>query len=1418
MNRQHSWMRPALILASLALLACGALLYREQERTLRRDAESALETVGRFKVEQIVQWRERMLDDAAVISQSPFLRHAVTSWLTGRGEDLKTQLLARFRSLTEHYRYSDVLLVDANGRIRLSLNDRTGVLDPITRITLDHAMMAGVPALTDLHLDRGEELPKIESIAPFSEWDAPDPSATAALVLITDAGKFLYPMLQSWPDRSPSAETVLVRRDGDSVLFLNQLRHMKETALKLRIPRDHLDLPANQAVSGIRGIAGGTDYRGVKVLSALSAIPDSPWFMIAKIDEAEALAVWHQRSFLIVVGGVGLLLLIVMAVAIAQERSAKLNFEALYRAEAARVESDARWYATLMSAGDAIITTDNQGRVELLNPVAEALTGWQQHEAEGKPLGEIFRISGEDPSAAVEGPVERVLRDGVVVGLANHTLLTDREGRKFPIADSGAPVRSDAGEIIGVVLAFRDQTTERRAELALAHAHAFAENLIETAPACVLVLDTKGQVIRFNPQLEAITGRNGSEMNGHDWFDACVPKGERAAAREDFRDALAGQSRPTIGPVRRRDGTEAIVEWRARPLEDENGVLIGLLQVGQDITERIRAVESQRHMTDLLDRTGRMAKVGGWEVDLTNNRVHWTDEVYRIHEVSQGTVVDLERAIRFYAPEAQPVLKATIQEAVDQGKPWTLELPLITAKGRRRWVWSVGEAEWQGGKPVRLFGAFSDITERKESEITLRKSVELIRTITDSLASPLAVIDANGEIIQVNAAWRKFGLANGADQATERGVGQNYFVATARAIPDPYARDVLAGLRRVLAGRSDSFSFEYPCHSPGQQRWFLLNAVPLGDGRDGLVLTHFDLTERKQAEIALRESEARARLILETAPTAMLVVDSIGRIEQANRRAERVFGYGDSEMLGLEVEALVPPQLQNSHRKFRRDFVATPDARPMEGRSRELRGRRRDGSEFPAEIGLGPLQLDGKPYTIVSLLDVTARKQAEDMVRELAERMSLATSGAGVGTFDLDPRTGRLIWSEEEHRLHGVDPAAFSGTFDDWISRIHPEDQPRIASEYQNGLAGQDDFTTEFRIVMPTGNIRILKAKGIIYRDQEKQPVRVLGANWDITDYRRAQTALVMQKERAEAANAAKSRFLSNMSHELRTPLNAIIGFGELLVQDEIDAARREQLDILRESAAQLLELINDVLDLSRIEAGAFRLKPVDFDLPHELGRLHRRFEPEAQKNGLTFRVTAPANLPRQLHGDSGALRQVLDNLIDNALKFTSHGSIDVTVEALAEPSDERRVTLAVRVTDTGIGISPENCERIFEMFEQEDNFLTKRFRGVGLGLAISRRLVAMMDGQLSVVSSLGTGSTFSFTASFERLDGVPGSAKPAAEHQFADDTPIVLHQIPVGPTNPNRPKDKDEPTTAESAGKTPLASAAAPVRGAGGL
>jgi PAS domain S-box-containing protein len=619
MNPFPYWMKAVFAFTTIVLIGGGTWFYHVQTRFLENEAFSDLEAVAQLKLNEISQWRTNRLADAAQLTESPFLVQAMARWLKAPTPESTQEVLTRIRSISQHGRYRDVLVVDPAGKVRLSLSGRASLLHETVGQEVSAALRDRKPLLTDLHMTPGQRDPHLDIVAPLVSMNGGDSRPIGAIVLQCDATQFLYPLIQSWPVASPSAETLLVRRDGDDVLFLNELRHQKNTALTLRIPLSRKDVPSVMAISGRQGIVRGRDYRGIEVLSVLKAVPDSPWFMVAKIDTAEALSAKRRESLLIVALLLGLIGAAASAAGVIWQRAEKVRYRSLLDAETARQRSEEKYRATLMSVGDGVIATDGAGLVELLNPVAEALTGWTSNEAYCKPLAEIFNIINEETRSPAENPVEKALKENRIVSLANHTCLISRDGAEIPIEDSAAPIRDAEGKPIGAIMVFHDVTERRRTETALRKAHDELEQrvhartvdlarqaeLLNLTHDAIIVRDMEDRITFWNKGAENIYGWTAEHACGNNiqhLLKTAFPRDRQTTKAE-----LLSTGRWDGEIVRTRaDGSQITVSSRRALRRDPRGEPTGILEINSDITEQKR-VEQQVRQKQKLETVGTLA-------------------------------------------------------------------------------------------------------------------------------------------------------------------------------------------------------------------------------------------------------------------------------------------------------------------------------------------------------------------------------------------------------------------------------------------------------------------------------------------------------------------------------------------------------------------------------------------------------------------------------------------------------------------------------------------------------------------------------------------------------------------------------------------------------------------------------------------
>lgn len=654
------------------------------------------------------------------------------------------------------------------------------------------------------------------------------------------------------------------------------------------------------------------------------------------------------------------------------------------------------------------------------------------------------------------------------------------------------------------------------------------------------------------------------------------------------------------------------------------------------------------------------------------------------------------------------------------------EDPDPDANGSGEWArWSIRPWQMTSGEIGGIIMFSENITQRKQVEEALRESNTLLRSILESTPDFIVVKDCQGRHVALNSS-----MATLLKKPMEEIIGKD----DAELIAPDVAREIMDKDRQIITtGITETFEEEY---SNGVTlETFLTTKAPWRDGHGnilGMIATTRNITERKQAEIALRESNMLLRSILECTPDSIVVKDCEGRYVTLNSNAASFLNKSVEDFIGKDDFEMFPADIARQIIEKDRHIITTGITESYE---EYLTNDHRD-------IFLttkGPWRdVDGNNLGIIATTrNITERKQAELALQYSEERFR-----------SLIEATTEIIWyTDPEGKLVTDQPqwSAFTGqSFEKiqgfgWLNGIHPEDQGYTTEVWSKAVTNKALYETEYRLRRYDGEYRYMSVRGVPILDDNGSIREWIGINTDITERKQAEIALAQAKEAAEAASYAKSEFLANMSHELRTPLNGIMGYAQILQRSKhLHEEERSRINVIYQCGSHLLTLINDILDLSKIEAQKVELIPTDFHFPAFLQGVAEMCRIRAEQKNIQFNYQLASELPIGIRADEKRLRQVLINLLSNAIKFTDAGSVNFTISYGAQGK------IRFEVRDTGLGIPQEKLQAIFLPFEQVGD-ARRQTEGTGLGLAISQKIVEFMDSIIQVQSEMGVGSIFWF-------------------------------------------------------------------------
>lgn len=954
-------------------------------------------------------------------------------------------------------------------------------------------------------------------------------------------------------------------------------------------------------------------------------------------------------------------------------------------------------------------------------------------------------------------------------------------------------------ELYGIKKNLEETIKNRTAKLRKSEAN--FRKLIESSPIASAVFDKVDNIIILNDRFIELFGYNYFDLRTVDkWWTLAYPDEKyREYVKKIWINKIESSQKnkskfiPQETEVTCKDGSIKTIEINFESIDDVN------ITTYMDLTERKKTElilqESEKRYLDLYENSPDMYCSVSAE---TGNIIRCNKTIRKNLGYSKDEIIG-KPIYKLYNPDCYELVKTTFDEFCKTGEIHDLDLQLQRKNGSIIDVnLNVSSARDSKGNILYSRFVWRDVSARKKAEKALKKSEHFLKEAQQIAHIGSWSLDLKTDILWwSDEVYRIFGLQPNEIKPTYNSF-LHYIHPDDRTLVNKAYSDSLKNnsqydiIHRLLLEGGQIKYVNETCDTVYDK-----NKTPLRSFG-----TVQDITERKIVDEALRLSEQKYRTLFENVNEGFALHEIIldknetpidYKFLEINPAFEKQIGFSREEILNKTAKELLPgiEKDPNNLIKIYGEVALSGKEIVFEDYSDEI------GKWFLIHAFSTSYKNFGVTFT-----DITDRKKAETAMMESQERLSLATKAAKIGIWDWDIINNKLHWDDILYELFSIKKTDYPDPNLVFKKILHPEDLARVENEMESALKGKEIFNTRFRIFWPDNSLRNLVTVANIYYDDKGKPVRMIGTTRDNTkiintelelkkhrdnleelvkertsDLERSKLAafnlmedadilrkraentllelekskkqLIKAKESAETANIAKSRFLANMSHEIRTPMNAILGFSQLLRNDDnLTSIQRKRLHAINRSGEHLLSIINDVLEMSKIEAGKITIDETIQDFNSIISDIENMFRFRAEEKGLNFLIERKKDIPNFIKTDTSKLRQILINLLGNAIKFTEIGEIKLTIDVL--PLEEQRCELFFTISDTGIGIKENELMDIFEPFEQsEDGF--QAHVGTGLGLSICKQYIELMGGNIKVISNYKKGSTFSFNIKVDK-------------------------------------------------------------------
>jgi len=1253
-----------LIIIISLFIAFGAYqFYKWETNNIRQQKEKILTAIGTIKINRIQEWYLDEINDVQIISKNTVLLEQVQNYFQNPSQFYKESLVGLLNQIKAEHDYTDVILTSLDGKIIMSTNDLIVNLNSVEKTTLEAAIDQSESLCTDLFTNESSGNQPV-LISFVSVGGNQNNNTPFALIMRMDPDVFLYPLVESWPIPSRTSETFIFRVENDYILYLNNLRHKNIKVLDYKIPLSNADLPAAKAAAGYKGIYSGKDYRNVDVLAYMDKIKGTPWYLISKIDKSEIFEELPLLAIYVIAFTMLSIITFGFVIAFVYNRRQKTMYAELYKKEKEIWQQQEKFKVTLDSLGEGVITLDMKGKVLYMNNLAEDLTGWNLREARGRYLGDIYSVKNEETGEPENNILEKVLKHGVVKELANHTILISKSGKEIPVMDTGAPIYDSDGSVIGIVIAFQDETEKRTQQRLLKESEDRLRSSLDDMIEGCQIIGYDYKYLFLNKAALQSSRKTSEELLGRTMME-CYPGIEDTSMFSKLKSCMEERIPSNFeNEFAYPDGEKKFFNLRFEPVPE------GIFVLSEDITDFKLA-------QDFILKF----KMG---IELSGDAIFLTDKDGVITYVNPA----FEKTFGYTKEEAigntPRILKSGIVDQEYYGKFWqdilamkAVNHEIINKTKDNKLLYieaSINPIINEKNEVLGFIAIERDITERKLAEEKRKQLTAIIEATPDFVATA----DAKGKPIFINNAGKKMlGLEPDEDVT-------KITIADAHT---EWARKIVLEEGLPTAAREGFWIGETAfLHRDGNE--IPVSQIIIAHKSEEENVEYFstiarDITQRKQFEEEIIEKTTILESFFDNTLTLIALLDKDFNFIRVNK------AYADADerdvdfFVGKNHFALYPSEAKEIFEEVVRTKTAyRAIERPFTYANNPERGITYwDWNLVPL------LDENGEVESLIfNLLNVTDRiKAKEELIKNEKFLTTLFNSvNDAIFTVTMTDRTIKSV-NKAVSDLFGYDPGEIIGK----TTRVLYQSKEAF-QEYGNKLSAaikenKQFVRAELKLQKKDGTLIFCDVQTTFLKSSGRDDL-VISVLRDITEKKKIVDELIAAKEKAEEMNEVKTLFFANMSHELRTPFVGIMGYAELLADELEDLELNAMAQGILSTSKRMMDTLTKILSLSKLEIKDIEVKKENVNLNELFDSIHTEYFAAANKKNILLEKTIGFE-DAVVQSDKSLLFDILHNLVSNAINYTDEGKISLKAEKKVENDKE---ILSIYISDTGIGIPKE--------------------------------------------------------------------------------------------------------------------------------